>query len=154
MKKIIIALLLSFHLVGCVVIGPKDGSLEFSSAIDVAVQPSKVLVAQSASWFPNRFGYNNIGDDSPITGAFVLTQNEVLFLVWNTGSSAFIRATNILRININQAIVDSFGRGRRLVLVSKDSVNSFELTDSSQNFIDAEAMEKVAEILNHKQNQR
>jgi hypothetical protein len=151
MNKIIIILLFSFSLVGCATFGPKEGSPEFSATVNIAVKPLTVVVAQSASWLPNTFGYNNImAGEVPIAGAFVLTQNEVMFLVWNEGSSAFIRATSIQRADINQAIVDSFGRGRRLVLVSKDKVNSFELTSSSQNFVDTEGTDKIAIILNHK----
>ncbi len=150
MNRIAIVLLFSLSLVGCATYGPKEGSTEFIATVGSAIKPSTVVVAQSAAWIPNIFGYNNIMlGDNPIPGAFVLTQSEVIFLVWNENSSAFIRATNIQRSDINQAIVDSFGRGRRLVIVSKDKVNSFELTSSSQNFVDSESTEKVAKILNH-----
>jgi len=71
--------------------------------------------------------------------------------VWNDSSSAFIRATSIQRADINQAIVESLGRSRRLVLISKDKVNSFELISSNQNFIDTEGTDKIARILNHKE---
>jgi|LakWasMet14_LOW5_FD_contig_41_191352_length_702_multi_1_in_0_out_0_1 hypothetical protein len=151
MNRIIISILLSFSLVGCTAFGPKEGSPEFITTVNVATHPSKIVVAKSALWIPNIFGYNNIMNETSISGVFVLTQNEVLFLIWNEDKSEFVRATNIQRIDINQAIVDSFGRCRRLVIASKDKVNSFELVDSNQNFCDTEAIDKVTRILNHQE---
>jgi len=76
MNRIVILLLLSFSFVGCATFGPKEGSPEFNATVGVAVKPSTVVVAQSASWLPNTFGYNNIWvGETPIAGAFVLTQN-------------------------------------------------------------------------------
>ncbi len=53
----------------------------------------------------------------------------------------------IPRESIQEAIVAKWGFGRRLVLVTGDDVNSFELLGDSRIMIDRKATEKVGGLL-------
>ena len=150
MNRIWILLILSILFAGCGTFGPQEGSPEFYSAVNAAVDPSEVILSHSAEWYPNRFGFNDIGfgmNATPVFGIFVLTPDDVIFLVWNDGSSVYVIGTSIERQEINQAIVDSYGRNRRLVLLAGDRINSFALLHSGRGVIDVAATEAVAEIL-------
>ena len=153
MKNLFILSLFCASLIGCATFGPKEDSPEFKSIISTAVGSTPVITAKSASWLPNTFGFNNVlSRENPIVGAFVLTENEIVFLVWDENSSKFIRAKSIRRVDISEAKVATFGRSRRLVLVSNVNVDSFELTTPSQNFVDADAVINIANILTKKGN--
>lgn len=135
----------------CANFGPKENSAEFVAAISAAADPSEIELSRSGVWLPNQFGYNEPGAGSipsRMPGAFVLTPKTVVFLVWDDGTSAFVPVKRIQRINIERATVDAYAWNRRLVLVTKDGVDSFELLQEDRMSTDAETTERLSKLLN------
>ena len=131
---------------------PKPTGVNFDTAINTAVKSSRTEFWQWSNWLPNQFGYKGqirTKPRPPNSGALVLTPEAVLFLIWSEASSRFITAKVIPRESIQEVTVAKSGLGRRLVLVSSDGVNSFELLGKSRVMIDRKATKKVAGLLNN-----
>jgi len=146
--------LLILLLGACATYGPSPDDAQFESAVAEVIPVEEIVIARKGEWYPNQFGFNQIQvtvfePSSPVvTGVFVMTDDEVVFLVYHDDASKFVRAFSVGRDEIDQALTDSFGNSNRLVLMSNDRVNSFAvLKPNSSTFLDKELPEEIAREL-------
>jgi hypothetical protein len=156
MRKHWISLLtVGAFLSGCSAIGPTS-SPEFAALIQVPIPKTdgKTRFFGSANWFPNHRGFTDLrssflgGNLKPIPGALVIAEKAIFFEQWNGELKAYEIVKRLSMDDVMSATVDSFGRGRRLVVRKKDySFDSFEFTQASGNFSDGEKTEASAKFM-------
>jgi hypothetical protein len=120
------------------VLPPEDGPLQFSSA---------------AEWFPDAQGFTRerslvLGGADFRQGVFALTLKSVLFMSWDTPSNHYNIMYRTVYTDIQSARVDTFGRGRRLVITGRDyRTQSFGLIGPNGAMVEQDATQKAADIL-------
>jgi hypothetical protein len=141
-------------LIGCAGLGPtlqpdwqkhisavlptEDGPLQFSSA---------------AEWFPDAQGFTRersfvLGVADFRQGVFALTLKSVLFMSWDKPSNHYNIMYRSVYTDIQSSRVDTFGRGRRIVITGKDyRMQSFDLIGPNGAMVDQEATQKAADML-------
>ena len=129
--------------------GPGQDSEEFSEALHAAVEPGTEAISALASWYPETYGYE-ITDvpalDNP-AGVLVVTETDVIFFRWNDMEYALEKT--IPRLDLTVVVTEALGKSRRLVLVSENDVNTFELVREHRWYVVAEGTEVIAELLSN-----
>ena len=123
--------------------------VDFDTAIRTAVSPHRVEFLHQAGWFPNQHGYEGMIRKNPMPrpGAIVVTPGYVMFLEEIENTSQYSVTKVIPRVEIQETIVAKWGFGRRLVVVSDNEVNSFEVLGARRIMIDGKATTEVGELL-------
>lgn len=130
--------------------GPGLDSREFSNALRSVLGPDEEAFSALASWHPDTYGYENIGvgtirDAAGVTGVLVATDTDVIFFVWN--NREYAPEKTITRSNLKVVVVEALGESRRLVLVTEDSLNTFELVREGRRWVDTAGTEEIAALL-------
>lgn len=143
---------------GCAALGPVD-SPQFPALIAQAIPAADgaAQITGSGIWYPNTRGFTDLRNlmlgrpVDPIPGAFIITDNAVLFAQWDEQKSAFDVIKRITIRDVASVAIDSYGAGRRLVVRNSDlSYQTFQFTRASGNLGDAEKTEQAAVFLNSK----
>ncbi|MGZ5198265.1 MAG: hypothetical protein ACXWC4_00710 [Telluria sp.] len=139
----------------CSAIGPTN-STEFEKLANAPIPSSDgpVHMMGAAQWFPNSRGFTGTrsfalgGGTLPIPGVLVIADKAILFEQWDERAAAF---DIVKRIPLDQLMgvqLDSYGRGRQLVVRKKDlSFESFSFTGESGQMVDQEKTEAAVVLL-------
>lgn len=155
-RKLPIFVTLILLFTGCATNGPVPGTPDFDKAVQAsgAVLSGDVLVSRRGAWYPDRYGYKHmriVGRNEAwgVWGAFILTSEEVLFLPWDETSLTYVEGVRIDRSEISGAVVDTFGAGKRIVILTGGDFQTFEVVkEKSSTIIDAELTESIRAELN------
>jgi len=137
---------MGFGMAGCAATGPTS-SADFAALVAAAVPKSEGTprITGSGSWFPNTRGFAPLRSSllsrptDPIPGAIAVTDKAIVFVQWDDREGKFEPMKKISFTEVEDATLDSFGLGRRLVIKKRDlSVDSFDFTKAAGNIIDAE----------------
>lgn len=129
--------------------GPGQDSEELSAALHAVVEPGTEAISALASWYPETHGYENM--DVPAldhtAGVLVVTETDVIFFGWNY--MEYVPEKTIPRLDLTAVVTEALGKSRRLVLVSENDLNTFELVREDRAFADTEGTEAVAAVLSN-----
>jgi len=127
--------------------GPGPDSAEFASALDAVVEQESEAVSSLATLYQDVHGFDNIRDltDHGAAGVLVVTQDDVIFLAWDYFEYA--PTESISRQDLTAVVVEAMGKNRRLVLVTENDVNTFELVRDDRLYVDVEGTEAIAALL-------
>jgi hypothetical protein len=105
--------------------------------------------SHSAGWFPIANGFApHEGSPRARLGLLAITAVSVCFLQSDDKSSKFMLLYRAPILDLTEVRVDSFGLGRRLVLIdATPSIETFELLDSAGTGINRNATAAAAAML-------
>jgi hypothetical protein len=129
--------------------GPGQDSEEFSDALHAVVEPGTEAISVLASWYPETYGYENMGVpalDHP-AGVLVVTETDVIFFGWN--DMEYAPKKTIPRLDLTVVVTEALGKSRRLVLGSENDLNTFELVREDRMYVDSEGTEVIAALLSN-----
>lgn len=127
--------------------GPGVDSPEFHAALEVTAEESLLVIAKPANWHGNSYGFDDIDDIriNDAAGVLAITEKDVIFFVW--GEVEYMPIKTIPRGDLGDVVVAAKGKSRRLILVSGEDHNTFEIIQGGRWLLDVEGTEAMAEIL-------
>ena len=105
------------------------------------------MLSALGTWYPGVFGYENLREetvDQP-AGVLVVTDADVNFLAWS--GDKYVPTKTISRADLKVVAAEGLGKSRRLVLVTEDELNTFELVREDRRYVDTAGTEAIAALL-------
>ena len=127
--------------------GPGQDSDQFRGALQSLVEPDGEALSSLASWYPEKYGFENLGEETVLdaAGVLVITEDDVIFLMWN--GADYVTGRTISREHLKAVVAEVLGKSRRLVLVTESNLDTFELVSDDRRYVDAEGTEAIAALL-------
>ena len=124
--------------------GPGVESPAFRTALDDIGKDDPPVIAKLANWHGNSYGYDDI-QINDAAGVLAITEEDVIFFAW--GAEKYVPVKTITRSELGEVVVAAKGASRRLILVTGEEHNTFEIIKEGRWFVDVEGTELVATIL-------
>ena len=127
--------------------GPGVDSPAFRAALDATSENAPLVISKLANWHGNSYGFDDINDIgiNDAAGVLAITEEDVIFFVW--GEVEYVPIKTIPRGELGDVVVAAKGKSRRLILVTAEEHNTFEIIQEGRWFLHIEGTEAMAEIL-------
>ena len=79
------------------------------------------------------------------TVILVITEDDVIFLMWN--GADYVTGKTTSRERLKAVVAEALGKSRRLVLVTESGLDTFELVSDDRLYVDVEGTEAIAALL-------
>jgi hypothetical protein len=142
-------------LAGCAALGPVS-SPEFGVLVRTALPAGagKARIFGPGFWYPNTRGFTDLRSlglarpQEPVPGVLVVTRSALFVEQWDKPSNRYRVVKRFLLTDTQGVSLDSYGRGRRVVVQWKDfSTDSFSFTSDGGQMIDVSKTEALFTLL-------